>query len=165
LPAIVTRCSNNYGPFQFPEKLIPLIITHALQGRPLPVYGNGLQVRDWIHVDDHASGILAVAQRGQPGETYNIGAHTEQTNLDLVHRVCALLDELAPDRLGPHSRLIAHVADRLGHDVRYALDATRIGRELGWRPAVAFDDGLRATVQWYLANGPWWQAARQGHGS
>jgi dTDP-glucose 4,6-dehydratase len=152
LPVLTTRCSNNHGPRQLAEKLIPLTIVNALAGRPLPLYGDGLQVRDWLYVRDHCSALRAVLERGRPGEVYNIGGGSERTNLDLVHRLCALLDELRPDPAGPHARLIEHVADRPGHDRRYAIDARKIERELGWRPSESFDSGLRKTVSWTLGD-------------
>ncbi len=155
LPVLTTHCSNNYGPFHFPEKLIPLMIVNALAGKPLPVYGDGQQVRDWLYVKDHASAIRAVLAKGRVGETYNIGGWNEKTNLEIVHTVCALLDELRPDPAGSHRRLITHVKDRPGHDRRYAIDARKIERELGWRPAETFETGIRKTLQWYLANAAW----------
>ena len=162
LPVLVTNCSNNYGPYHFPEKLIPLMILNALEGRELPVYGRGENVRDWLYVDDHADALLAVLERGRVGETYAIGGHNQQTNLDVVRRVCALLDELAPDPAGPHERLIRFVADRPGHDLRYAIDAGKIQRELGWAPRESFETGLRKTVAWYLENRAWWERVRNG---
>ncbi|MCS6786367.1 MAG: dTDP-glucose 4,6-dehydratase [Thiobacillaceae bacterium] len=155
LPTLTTNCSNNYGPYQFPEKLIPLMIHNAVQGKPLPVYGDGLNVRDWLYVKDHCAAIRTVLARGQVGETYNIGGWNEKTNLDIVHTLCALLDELRPDPAGPHARLITFVKDRPGHDRRYAIDARKIERELGWRPAETFDTGIRKTVEWYLAHQDW----------
>jgi dTDP-glucose 4,6-dehydratase len=155
LPVLTTNCSNNYGPFHFPEKLIPLMIVNALAGKPLPVYGDGQQVRDWLYVRDHASALRAALAGGQIGETYNIGGWNEKTNLDIVHTICALLDELRPDAAGSYRRLIAHVKDRPGHDRRYAIDARKIERELGWRPAETFESGIRKTVQWYLDNAEW----------
>ena len=155
LPVITTNCSNNYGPYHFPEKLIPLMIVNALAGKPLPVYGDGRQIRDWLYVTDHCSAIRAVLERGRLGETYNIGGGNEQANIDIVHRVATLLDELQPSAAGPYARLITHVADRPGHDRRYAIDAQKIERELGWRPAETFETGIRKTVQWYLANTDW----------
>jgi dTDP-glucose 4,6-dehydratase len=155
LPVVTTNCSNNYGPYQFPEKLIPLMIQRALAGAPLPVYGRGENVRDWLHVDDHADALLTVYQRGRLGETYNVGGWSEQRNIDVVRRVCALVDELAPDPTGPRERLITFVTDRPGHDARYAIDASKLAAELGWRPRETFDSGLRRTVEWYLAN-QWW---------
>jgi dTDP-glucose 4,6-dehydratase len=155
LPVVTTNCSNNYGPFHFPEKLIPLMIVNAMAGKPLPVYGDGQQVRDWLYVGDHASAIRAVLAGGRVGETYNIGGWNEKANLEIVHTVCALLDELRPDPAGPHRRLITHVKDRPGHDRRYAIDARKIERELGWRPAETFETGIRKTVQWYLDHADW----------
>ncbi len=162
LPTLMTNCSNNYGPYHFPEKLIPLMIINALEGRPLPVYGDGLNVRDWLYVDDHAEALLTVAERGAVGETYNIGGNAEMTNIAVVRSVCALLDELRPDPAGSRERLITHVTDRPGHDARYAIDAGKIGRELGWRPRETFQSGLRRTVEWYLANPAWWGEIRSG---
>jgi len=162
LPVIVTNCSNNYGPFQFPEKLIPLMITKALGGEPLPVYGQGANVRDWLYVEDHAAALERVLERGRPGETYCVGGNAERSNLELVQRLCALLDELAPDAAGPHARRITFVADRPGHDLRYAIDSRKIRAELGWSPQHALEDGLRATVEWYLANRTWWERVRSG---
>ena len=156
LPILMTNCSNNYGPYHFPEKLIPLVIINALHGKPLPVYGNGQQVRDWLFVEDHARALLKVLEEGAVGETYNIGGHNERTNLEVVKAICTLLDQLAP-RGAPHSDLIAFVADRPGHDLRYAIDASKIERELGWIPEETFESGLRKTVEWYLANKDWWQ--------
>jgi dTDP-glucose 4,6-dehydratase len=157
LPVVTTNCSNNYGPYQFPEKLIPLIILNALEGKPLPVYGKGDNVRDWLYVDDHARGLLAVFQRGRVGETYNIGGNNEQTNLSVVETLCDTIDELAPDpAIGPRRDLIAFVTDRPGHDKRYAIDTAKIARELGWKPQETFATGLRKTVQWYLENREGW---------
>ncbi len=157
LPVIVSNCSNNYGPCQFPEKLIPLMILNALAGKPLPVYGQGENVRDWIHVDDHAEGLIAVATRGRPGETYLLGGNAERRNIDVVHEICRILARLVP---GPdYTRQITHVTDRLGHDHRYAIDCTRIARELGWRPRHSFEAGLEQTVRWYLDNRDWWGGA------
>jgi dTDP-glucose 4,6-dehydratase len=155
LPVLTTNCSNNYGPFHFPEKLIPLMIVNALAGKPLPVYGDGMQVRDWLYVKDHCSAIREVLARGRVGETYNVGGWNEQPNIDIVRAVCALLDELRPDPAGPRTRLITHVTDRPGHDRRYAIDASKIERELGWRPAETFATGLRKTVGWYLEHADW----------
>jgi dTDP-glucose 4,6-dehydratase len=155
LPVVTTNCSNNYGPYHFPEKLIPLMIVNALAGKPLPVYGDGQQIRDWLYVTDHCSGIRAVLAGGTLGETYNIGGWNEQANIDIVKTVCALLDELRPDPAGPYARLITYVKDRPGHDRRYAIDARKIERDLGWRPAETFETGIRKTVQWYLANEEW----------
>lgn len=162
LPTVMTNCSNNYGPYHFPEKLIPLMIINAIEGKPLPVYGNGLNVRDWLYVDDHADALLTVATKGVVGETYNIGGHNEMANIDVVKGICAILDELRPDPAGPHERLIAYVTDRPGHDARYAIDAGKIGRELGWTPKETFDTGLRRTVEWYLAHPGWWGDIRSG---
>ena len=155
LPVLTTNCSNNYGPFHFPEKLIPLMIVNALAGKPLPVYGDGQQIRDWLYVRDHASAIRAVLAGGRIGETHNVGGGCEKTNLEIVHTICALLDELRPDPAGPYCRLITHVTDRPGHDRRYAIDARKIERELGWRPAETFETGIRKTVQWYLDHSAW----------
>ena len=154
LPAITTNCSNNYGPLQFPEKLIPLMIVNAAQGKPLPVYGDGGNVRDWLYVGDHCSAVRLVLQRGRPGETYNIGGDCERTNLEVVAAICALFDELRP-QAAPHARLIKHVADRPGHDRRYAMDIRKIAGELGWQPKERFEAGLRKTVSWYLEHMDW----------
>jgi dTDP-glucose 4,6-dehydratase len=162
LPVLTTNCSNNYGPFHFPEKLIPLMIVNALASKPLPVYGDGQQVRDWLYVRDHASAIRAVLAGGRVGEVYNIGGWNEKTNLQIVHTVCELLDELHPDAAGSYRRLITHVKDRPGHDRRYAIDARKIERELGWRPAETFETGIRKTVQWYLANSGWVTQVQSG---
>ncbi|MBN9458534.1 MAG: dTDP-glucose 4,6-dehydratase [Bosea sp.] len=162
LPVVMTNCSNNYGPYHFPEKLIPLMIINALEGKPLPVYGNGLNVRDWLYVDDHADALLTVAERGLLGESYNIGGHNEKANIEVVKGICAILDEIRPDPKGPHERLISYVTDRPGHDARYAIDAGKIGRELGWAPKETFETGLRRTVEWYLANAAWWGDIRSG---
>lgn len=162
LPTLMTNCSNNYGPYHFPEKLIPLMIINALEGKPLPVYGNGQNVRDWLYVDDHADALLTVAQTGVVGGTYNIGGHNEKANIEVVKGICAILDELRPDPAGPHERLIDYVTDRPGHDARYAIDAGKIGRELGWTPKETFETGLRRTVEWYLANAGWWGDIRSG---
>jgi dTDP-glucose 4,6-dehydratase len=156
LPAIVTNCSNNYGPYQFPEKLIPLMIANALAGKALPVYGDGLQVRDWLYVGDHASALRAVLERGRVGETYNIGGGNQRTNLEVVGTLCRLLDELVPEsKFRPHQQLVTYVTDRPGHDRRYAIDARKLEGELGWRAAESFETGLRKTVEWYLANAAW----------
>ena len=157
LNASITRGSNTYGPYQFPEKLIPLMLVRAMTGDSLPVYGKGDNVRDWLHVEDHAGALLALLQRGRPGEKYNVGGGNERRNLDVVQVLCGVLDELAPDPQGPHARRIAFVADRPGHDLRYSIDTTKIRRELGWAPRQAFELGLRATVAWYLANRAWWE--------
>jgi len=162
LPVLTTNCSNNYGPFHFPEKLIPLMIVNALAGKPLPVYGDGMQVRDWLYVKDHCSAIREVLARGRVGETYNVGGWNEQPNIDIVRAVCALLDELRPDLAGPRTRLITHVTDRPGHDRRYAIDASKIERELGWRPAETFATGLRKTVGWYLEHADWVERVQTG---
>jgi dTDP-glucose 4,6-dehydratase len=161
LPTVTTNCSNNYGPLQFPEKLIPLMVLNALNGKPLPVYGDGKNVRDWLYVGDHCAGIRAALARGRPGETYNIGGNSEKTNLEVVHAVCAILDELHPAG-APHARLITFVQDRAGHDWRYAIDASKIRRELGWEPQERFDSGLRKTVEWYLENNEWVQNVISG---
>lgn len=155
LPVLTTNCSNNYGPYHFPEKLIPLIIVNALAGRTLPIYGDGLNVRDWLYVRDHCSGIRTVLESGRVGETYNIGGWNEMPNLQIVLVICGLLDELRPDAGGPYRRLITHVSDRPGHDRRYAIDARKIRRELGWTPAETFESGIRKTVEWYLAHPEW----------
>ena len=156
LPVLITNCSNNYGPYQFPEKLIPLIITNALSGKPLPIYGDGLQVRDWLFVMDHCKAIVEVLEKGVVGETYNIGGNNQRSNLEVVKTICALLDELVPESTyKPHAQLITYVKDRPGHDRRYAIDATKIGRELGWKPEESFETGMRKTIQWYLSNGEW----------
>lgn len=165
LPILVTNCSNNYGPFHFPEKLIPLMILNALQGKPLPVYGKGNQVRDWLFVEDHARALVEVATKGVVGETYNIGGHNEKQNIEVVKTVCRLLDELSPSEhahIDRYEELITFVEDRPGHDVRYAIDASKIERELGWRPQETFESGLRKTVEWYLNNEAWWQAVLDG---
>jgi len=162
LPTLTTNCSNNYGPLQFPEKLIPVLITNALAGKPLPIYGDGLNVRDWLYVGDHCSAIRTVLAEGRLGETYNIGGNSEKTNLEIVKTVCAVLDELRPSAEGPYSRLISFVTDRPGHDRRYAIDARKIARELGWRPASSFEEGMRRTVAWYLDNQSWLAAIRDG---
>ncbi|HEX6705395.1 MAG TPA: dTDP-glucose 4,6-dehydratase [Albitalea sp.] len=155
LPVLTTNCSNNYGPYHFPEKLIPLMIVNALAGKPLPVYGDGQQVRDWLYVKDHCSAIREVLAHGQPGETYNVGGWNEKPNIEIVRTICALLDEMHPDAAGSHSRLITFVADRPGHDRRYAIDARKLERELGWKPAETFETGIRKTVRWYLDNADW----------
>jgi dTDP-glucose 4,6-dehydratase len=163
LPVITTNCSNNYGPFQFPEKLIPLMILNALEGKPLPVYGNGSNVRDWLHVEDHCAAIRVALARGRVGETYNIGGNSERKNLDVVAAICDLVDELRPDaQLGPRRKLITFVGDRPGHDLRYAINASKIAQELGWKPALQFEDGLRKTVAWYLEHGSWIESVRTG---
>ncbi len=166
LPVVLTNCSNNYGPFHFPEKLIPVVILNALANKPLPIYGNGSNVRDWLYVEDHAKALMLVAERGETGRSYNIGGHNEKPNLDLVRSLCAILDELRPRDRGSYSDQITFVPDRPGHDARYAIDASRIHDELGWSPSVTLEEGLRLTVQWYLDNEDWWQALlnREGVG-
>ena len=170
LPTVITNCSNNYGPYHFPEKLIPLMILNALEGKPLPVYGNGQQIRDWLFVEDHARALYLVATKGKIGETYNIGGHNEKANIDVVKIICELLEELVPTNR--HSReggnlsgfesLITYVTDRPGHDVRYAIDASKIERELDWTPIESFETGIRKTVEWYLNNNTWWQRVLDG---
>jgi len=163
LPTLATNCSNNYGPYHFPEKLIPLVIIRALRGESLPVYGRGENVRDWLHVEDHARALILVLAKGRPGETYNIGADSERTNLDVVRTICALLDDMEPTSPHrPHDRLIKFVTDRPGHDRRYAIDASKIRSELGWRPRWTFDEGLRSTVKWFLDNRGWWERVMSG---
>ncbi|MFO7771462.1 MAG: dTDP-glucose 4,6-dehydratase [Roseovarius gahaiensis] len=158
LPVVLTNCSNNYGPYHFPEKLIPVIILNALAGRPLPIYGNGSNVRDWLYVEDHADALLLVVQKGAVGRSYNIGGENERSNLDLVRMLCTILDEKRPKTDGSYADQISFVTDRPGHDARYAIDPTRIRTELGWRPSVTVEQGLRLTVEWYLANESWWRA-------
>ncbi len=162
LPVVTTNCSNNYGPYHFPEKLIPLTIVNALAGKPLPVYGDGQQVRDWLYVKDHASAIRAVLAKGRVGETYNIGGWNEKPNIEIVQTVCALLDEMQPDPAGGHARLITYITDRPGHDRRYAIDARKVERELGWRPAETFETGIRKTVRWYLDHAEWVARVQSG---
>jgi dTDP-glucose 4,6-dehydratase len=165
LPTIVTNCSNNYGPYHFPEKLIPLIILNALAGKPLPVYGNGNQIRDWLHVEDHARALYKVVTEGKVGETYNIGGHNERKNIEVVQTICDLLDELAPQKpenISHYKDLITFVTDRPGHDMRYAIDASKIERELGWKPEETFESGIRKTVKWYLENKKWWRRVNDG---
>ena len=163
LPVVTTNCSNNYGPYQFPEKLIPLMILNALAGKPLPVYGDGMQVRDWLYVVDHCRAIQTVLQQGKPGETYNVGGHNEMPNIRIVHTICSLLDELRPRADGkPYTEQISYVADRPGHDRRYAIDAGKIARELGWLPQETFDSGIRKTVEWYLDNAAWCERVSSG---
>ncbi|MDO5318919.1 MAG: dTDP-glucose 4,6-dehydratase [bacterium] len=166
LPTLITNCSNNYGPYHFPEKLIPLIILNCLDGKALPVYGKGANVRDWLHVEDHVAALCLVNEKGMPGETYNIGGHNERTNLEVVQTVCRILDELIPEKplsistsqpLNHFEELITYVADRPGHDLRYAIDPAKLMTELGWKPRHTFDTGIRATVQWYLDNKWWWR--------
>ena len=161
LPVVTTYCSNNYGPFHFPEKLIPLTIINALQGQPIPVYGTGENIRDWLHVDDHAEALLQVAQRGALGHSYNIGGNNEYSNVAVVRSICRLVDELAPSAaIGRREQLVTFVSDRPGHDTRYAMDATKISHDLGWTPRYSFETGLRQTVQWYLENRSWWERVR-----
>jgi dTDP-glucose 4,6-dehydratase len=162
LPTILTNCSNNYGPYHFPEKLIPLAILNAVEGKPLPVYGRGENVRDWLYVEDHAAALLMVARRGAVGQTYNVGGRSERRNIDVVHAICDILDEIQPRAAGSYREQIAFVADRPGHDLRYAIDPAKIERELGWRPRESFESGLRKTVRWYLDNRDWWGAIRSG---
>jgi dTDP-glucose 4,6-dehydratase len=166
LPVVLTNCSNNYGPYHFPEKLVPVVILNALHGRPVPVYGAGENVRDWLYVEDHADALLCVLEKGPVGRSYNIGGENEARNIDLVRMICTLLDEMRPDG-APHARLITFVTDRPGHDARYAIDPTRIREELGWRPSVTLEEGLRRTVRWYLDNEAWWRPLldRQGVGT
>ena len=163
LPVRITNCSNNYGPYHFPEKLVPLVILNCLEGKPVPVYGSGANVRDWLYVDDHVKALCLVNERGRDGETYNVGGHNERTNLQVVESICAILDELRPRADGSsYSSLITHVADRPGHDLRYAIDPSKLMNELGWRPEERFDSGIRRTVEWYLANDWWWRPLREG---
>ena len=163
LPVVITNCSNNYGPYQFPEKLIPLVTLNALEGKPLPIYGKGDQIRDWLHVDDHARALRLVLEKGKTGETYNIGGHNEKTNLEVVKTICALLDKLRPESPhAPHASLITHVADRPGHDLRYAIDADKIARDLGWTPQETFETGIEKTLRWYLENGEWCRRVQDG---
>ncbi|MDO8254157.1 dTDP-glucose 4,6-dehydratase [Shewanella algae] len=165
LPTIVTNCSNNYGPFHFPEKLIPLMILNALEGKALPVYGDGMQIRDWLFVEDHARALYKVVREGKVGETYNIGGHNERTNIEVVKIICSLLEELVqikPKGVAHYEDLITYVKDRPGHDVRYAIDATKIERDLGWRPQETFESGIRKTIQWYLHNTKWWSRVLDG---
>tara|TARA_R100001369_G_scaffold11704_2_gene25424 strand:- start:136 stop:1176 length:1041 start_codon:yes stop_codon:yes gene_type:complete len=163
LPVVLTNCSNNYGPYHFPEKLVPVIILNALAGKPLPIYGDGSNVRDWLYVEDHADALLTVLARGETGRTYNIGGENERTNLQLVQTLCGILDDLRPKDT-PYADLITYVTDRPGHDARYAIDPTRIREELGWRPSVTVEEGLRRTVQWYLDNEAWWRPLQQRAG-
>jgi dTDP-glucose 4,6-dehydratase len=163
LPVLTTNCSNNYGPYQFPEKLIPLMILNAHSGKPLPVYGDGRNVRDWLYVTDHCEAIRTVLARGKPGETYNIGGRNEKPNIDVVKTICSILDELCPnDPVRPHEKLITYVKDRPGHDRRYAIDARKIERELGWKPRETFETGLRKTIEWYLRNQEWIEDVTSG---
>lgn len=165
LPTIVTNCSNNYGPYHFPEKLIPLVILNALEGKDLPIYGKGDQIRDWLFVEDHARALYKVVTEGKVGETYNIGGHNEKANIEVVKTICALLEELVPNKpegVNTYEELITYVTDRPGHDVRYAIDASKIERELGWKPEETFESGMRKTVEWYLNNKPWWSRVLDG---
>jgi dTDP-glucose 4,6-dehydratase len=162
LPVVVSNCSNNYGPHHFPEKLIPLMILNALEGKPLPVYGNGANIRDWLYVEDHARALDLIAERGRPGETYNVGGRNERKNLDVVQQICALMDKYHPAG-APHDRLITYVADRPGHDARYAIDASRLETELGWKAQENFESGIDKTVTWYLENAWWWAPLRKGY--
>lgn len=167
LPVVLSNCSNNYGPYHFPEKLIPVIILGALAGKPLPIYGDGSNIRDWLYVEDHAEALLVVVEKGALGRSYNIGGGNERSNLDLVRTLCAILDEIRPKTSGSYADQITFVPDRPGHDARYAIDPSRIRQELGWRPSVTVEDGLRRTVEWYLAHEDWWRALqdRQGVGT
>ena len=162
LPTIASNCSNNYGPYHFPEKLIPLVILNAFEGKPIPVYGRGENVRDWLYVEDHARALVTIATNGVLGESYNVGGWNERANIDVVKTICALVDEMKPDAAGPRERLITYVTDRPGHDLRYAIDASKIKRELGWVPRESFETGLRKTVRWYLDNPDWWGRIRSG---
>ncbi|WP_299997026.1 dTDP-glucose 4,6-dehydratase [uncultured Cedecea sp.] len=165
MPVLVTNCSNNYGPYHFPEKLIPLVILNALEGKPLPVYGDGSQIRDWLYVEDHARALYSVLTQGSVGETYNIGGHNERKNIDVVLTICRLLDEIIQDKpagIAQFEQLITYVTDRPGHDLRYAIDASKIERELGWVPEETFESGIRKTVEWYLTNASWWQRVQDG---
>ncbi len=164
LPVVLTNCSNNYGPYHFPEKLIPVVILNALAGKPLPIYGDGSNVRDWLYVEDHADALLLVVQKGELGRSYNIGGKNERSNLELVQTICGILDELRPREEGSYADLITFVTDRPGHDARYAIDPSRIRDELGWRPSVTVEEGLRKTVEWYLANEDWWRALQSREG-
>ena len=157
LPVVLTNCSNNYGPYHFPEKLIPKVILNALYDQPIPVYGRGENVRDWLYVEDHADALLLAVAKGEPGRSYNVGGHNERRNIDLVHTICDLMDEMQPRAAGPYRDLVEFVTDRPGHDARYAIDPDRITRELGWQPSVTVEAGLRRTVRWYLDNRDWWQ--------
>lgn len=164
LPVVLTNCSNNYGPYHFPEKLIPVVILNALAGKALPIYGDGSNVRDWLYVEDHADALLLVAQQGALGRSYNIGGENERSNLELVKTICSILDDLRPRAEGKYADLITFVTDRPGHDARYAIDPSRIRDELGWRPSVTVEEGLRKTVEWYLANEDWWRALQNRDG-
>jgi dTDP-glucose 4,6-dehydratase len=162
LPVVLSNCSNNYGPYHFPEKLIPLVTLNALECKPVPVYGDGSNVRDWLYVEDHARALQLIAEQGRVGQSYNVGGHNERTNLTVAQKICALVDEFAPDPQGTRERLITFVGDRPGHDLRYAIDASKIEHELGWRPQETFETGLRKTVTWFLENRGWWQRIRSG---
>jgi dTDP-glucose 4,6-dehydratase len=162
LPVVITNCSNNYGPYHFPEKLIPLVILNALEEKPLPVYGDGKQIRDWLYVEDHARALIKVALEGKVGETYNIGGFNEKENIEVVRTICSILDEVRPRSSGGYADLIEFVKDRPGHDLRYAIDARKIERELGWRPAETFETGIRKTIHWYLDNETWWKRVQDG---
>ena len=164
LPVVLTNCSNNYGPFHFPEKLIPVIILNALAGKPLPIYGDGSNVRDWLYVEDHADALLLVLERGENGRSYNIGGENERSNLELVRTICGILDRLVPCEAGAYADLITFVTDRPGHDARYAIDPSRIRQELGWRPSVTVEEGLERTVRWYLDNESWWRPLLERRG-
>ena len=161
LPVLISNCSNNYGPFHFPEKLIPLVILNALDGKQLPIYGKGENVRDWLYVEDHAKALWLINEKGVPGETYNIGGHNERTNLEVVNTICDILDDLRPKQQGKYSDQIVFVTDRPGHDLRYAIDSDKLQKDLGWRPEENFDTGIRKTVQWYLDNAWWWKPIRE----
>jgi dTDP-glucose 4,6-dehydratase len=160
LPVVISNCSNNYGPYHFPEKLVPLTILNALEGKQLPVYGTGENVRDWLYVEDHVRALLMIAERGRTGQSYNVGGNCEKSNISVVRTICALIDELSPGSVGPRERLITFIADRPGHDLRYAIDARKIRQELGWQPRETFETGLRKTVEWYLTNRNWWEPIR-----
>ncbi|MGV6820819.1 MAG: dTDP-glucose 4,6-dehydratase [Parvularcula sp.] len=162
LPVVTTNCSNNYGPYQFPEKLIPLMIINALEGKPLPIYGDGQNVRDWLHVDDHAEALIAVSERAAPGSTYNVGGNAERTNLDVVKGICSAVDATGQSAVAKTEDLITYVTDRPGHDARYAIDCTKIKDDLGWTPSVGFEEGLVSSVSWYLNNRQWWEDIRSG---
>ena len=164
LPVVLTNCSNNYGPYHFPEKLVPVVILNAIAGKPLPIYGQGDNIRDWLFVEDHADALLLVVEKGELGRSYNIGGENERTNLELVKTLCAILDELRPKAQGSYADQITFVTDRPGHDARYAIDPTRIRTELGWRPSVTVEEGLRRTIEWYLANEAWWRPLQARHG-
>lgn len=162
LPVVTTNCSNNYGPYQFPEKLIPLMVINALEGKPLPVYGQGLNVRDWLFVGDHADALILVSEKAAPGACYNVGGKAERRNIEVVRAICAAVDETGQGACARTADLITYVADRPGHDARYAVDCSKIERELGWTPSLGFEEGLKQTVEWYLSNRPWWEAIRSG---